>query len=203
VARYLTRLAALAALVALAIPAAAARADLLPGLLGGNCGSTAPTFAPWGDYEGYYFAPNGGFEAGATGWTLAGGAAVAAGNETYAVHGSGDANSLLVPTGGSASINVCYGLTYPGVRFFAASAGTGPATIHVRVLTRNLLGLLSVLDGGTFQVGSAWQPSPKLSTLFSALTAPLGAKSMTMQITVDSGSARIDDLYVDPLIRES
>jgi len=119
------------------------------------------------------------------------------------VHGDGDSKSLFVPTGGSASISVCYGLTYPGVRFFAASAGTAPATIHVRVLTRNLLGLLSVLDGGSFQVGSAWQPSPKLSTLFSALTAPLGAKSMTLQITVESGSARIDDLYVDPLIRVS
>lgn len=206
-ARYLTRLSLLAALVALAIPVAGAQAGggLLGGLLGavagGNCGSTAPIFSSWGDAADYYFAPNGGFESGSAGWTLAGGAAVTSGSETFAVHSSGDANSLAIPAGGSAATTVCYGLTYPGARFFAESTGDGPATIHVRVVTRSLLGVLSTLDGGTFQVDGSWQPSPKLSTLFSALAAPLGTKSMTLEITVESGSVRIDDLYVDPFLR--
>lgn len=202
-ARYLVRLAVLAALAAVAIPAATASADggLLSGLLGGDCGSTASVFAPWGDGADYYFAPNGGFESGSAGWSLAGGAAVSAGNESFAVHGAGDSQALAIPAGGSASTTVCYGLTYPGVRFFAESAGDGPATIHVRVVTRGLLGGLSTLDGGTFQVDGSWQPSPKLSTLFSALAAPLGTKAMTLEISVDSGSARIDDLYVDPFLR--
>jgi hypothetical protein len=201
------RFSVLAALVALAIPVAGAQAGggLLGGLhgavAGGNCGSSSPVFSSWGDRADYYFAPNGGFESGASGWTLSGGATVVPGSETYAVHSSGDASSLAIPAGGSASTTVCYGLTYPGARFFAESTGDGPATIHVRVVTRGLLGGLSTLDGGTFQVDGSWQPSPRLSTLFSALAAPLGAKSMTLEISVESGSADIDDLYVDPFLR--
>lgn len=205
-ARYLVRFALLAVLLTLAIPAAAARAGgglvpgLLTGLLGGGCGSEAAVFAPWGDHSNYYFATNGGFESGASGWSLAGGSAVVPGNEAYAAHGAGDSQSLLIPAGGSASTTVCYGLAYPSVRFFVADASSGPATVHVRVLTRSVLGILSTFDGGTFQVTGSWQPSPKLSTLLSALAAPLGTKSMTLQISVDNGSAQIDDLAVDPFI---
>jgi hypothetical protein len=65
-----------------------------------------------------------------------------------------------------------------------------------------LLGVLSVLDGGTFQVNQGWTPTPKISTLFSALAAPLGTKSMTLQFTVESGTAQIDDLFVDPLLSQ-
>ena len=45
-----------------------------------------------------------------------------------------------------------------------------------------------------------WRPSPKLSTLFSALGAPLGSKTMTLQFTVERGTAQIDDLFVDPFL---
>ena len=41
------------------------------------------TFLPWLDPAWYEAAPDGGLEHGATGWTLAGGAAVVDGNETY------------------------------------------------------------------------------------------------------------------------
>jgi hypothetical protein len=190
-----------AAAVSLAATAATARADLLPGLLGGNCGATAPVFAPWGDRAGYYFARNGGFESGSTGWTLSGGAAVVSGDEPWNLSGPGS-HSLLVPTGGSAAINVCYGLTYPAVRFLVAGRN-GPAVVHVRVIARGLLGVLAVLDGGTFTAGSTWAPSPKLSTLFSALSAPLGSKSLQLQFTVESGAATFDDLFVDPFLSKS
>jgi hypothetical protein len=207
VARYLVRLAVLAAIAALAIPAAAANAGggllggLLPTLIGGNCGSDAPVFAPWADASQYYFAPDGGFESGGSGWSFSGGAAVVGGNESYSVHSSGDSQSALIPAGGSASTTVCYGLLYPSVRFFAQSVGDQPATIDVRVQTRSLLGIVSTLDGGTFQVSGGWQPSPKLSTLLSAIAAPLGTKSMSLQISVVSGTAQIDDLYIDPFVR--
>jgi hypothetical protein len=39
--------------------------------------------------------------------------------------------------------------------------------------------------------------------LFSALAAPLGAKSMQLQFTVESGSASIDELFVDPFLSKS
>ena len=178
---------------------ASAGGGLLSGLLGGGCGATAPVFLPWGDYAGYYFAPNGGFESGTSSWSLSGGAAVVTqGNEPWYLAGFGS-HALSIPTGGSASTSVCFGLTYPAVRFFAAGSG-GDATIHVRVVSRSLLGILSVLDGGTFTTGSTWRPSPKLSTLFSALGAPLGSKTMTLQFTVERGTAQIDDLFVDPFL---
>ena len=178
---------------------ASAGGGLLSGLLGGGCGATAPVFLPWGDYAGYYFAPNGGFESASANWTLSGGAAVVTqDNEPWYLAGFGS-HALSIPAGGSASTSVCFGLTYPAVRFFAAGSG-GDATIHVRVVSRSLLGILSVLDGGTFTTGSTWRPSPKLSTLFSALGAPLGSKTMTLQFTVERGTAQIDDLFVDPFL---
>jgi hypothetical protein len=171
-------------------------------LIGGNCGYMAPVFAPWGDWSLYYFAPNGGFENGSSGWTLGGGAAVvAADNEPWYLAGFGS-HALEIPRGGTASINVCYGVTYPAVRFFAAGQG-GPAKIHVRVVTRSLLGLLSVLDGGTFTTDEGWDPSPRTSTLLSSLASLVGTKSMTLQFTVESGTAQIDDLFVDPFLREA
>jgi hypothetical protein len=178
---------------------AQAGGGLLSGLLGGNCGVTTPVFLPWGDFSTYYYASNGGFESGAAGWSLSGGASVETqANEPWYLAGFGS-HALSIPAGGSASISTCYGLTYPAVRFFASGQG-GPATIHVRVVSRSLLGVLSILDGGTFPAGDTWAPSPKTSTLFSALAAPLGAKSMTLQFTVEKGTAQIDDLFVDPFL---
>jgi hypothetical protein len=178
---------------------ASAGSGLLSGLVGGGCGATAPVFLPWGDWSSYYLAPNGGFETGTSGWTLSGGAAVVTqDNEPWYLAGAGS-RALSIPTGGTASTSVCFGITYPAVRFFAAGYG-GDATIHVRVVSRSLLGVLSVLDGGTFAAGSMWRPSPKLSTLGSALASPLGSKTMTLQFTVESGTAQIDDLFVDPFL---
>jgi hypothetical protein len=187
---------------ALAATAGTARAGLITGLAGGGCGATAPVFSPWGDWSNYYFASNGGFENGSTGWTLGGGASVATTeNEPWYVAGFGS-HALQIPTGGSASINVCYGVTYPAVRFFAGGQD-GPATVHVRVATRSLLGVLSVLDGGTFTTGQGWDPSPKVSTLLSSLASLVGTKSMQLQFTVEKGTAQIDDLFVDPYLTRS
>jgi len=188
--------------VALASTAATARADLAPGLLGGNCGSVSTVFAPWKDSSSYYFAGNGGFESGATGWSLSGRASVVSGsNDAFRLSGAGS-HALSLGTGSVASINVCYGLTYPAVRF-VASGVNGSAVVHVRVFAKNILGVLSVLDGGRFTVTNGWAPAPKLSTLFSALIAPLGTKTMQLQISVESGTALVDDLYVDPFLSKS
>ena len=88
------------------------------------------------------------------------------------------------------------------MRFVAGGVG-GQATVHVRVVSESLLGILSTLDGGTFTVDSGWDAAPKLSTLFSALAAPLGTKSMQLIITSESGTAQIDDLYIDPFFMKS
>jgi hypothetical protein len=193
------------AVAAVALASAAgttsANAGLITGLLGGGCGSTAPVFSPWNDWSGYYLASNGGFESGSNGWRLAGGASVVSGNEPFKLSGNGS-HSLRLPQGASAQISVCYGLTYPAVRFVAGGVG-GQAKIHVRVAAQSLLGILSILDGGTFTVNSGWDAAPKLSTLFSALAAPLGTKSMQLILTSESGTAQIDDLYIDPFFMKS
>jgi hypothetical protein len=172
------------------------------GLFGGGCGLNAPVFTPWGDSANYYYATNGGFEWGSYGWTLGGGAGVVShSNEPYYLGGYGS-HALEIPAGGSASINVCYGLTYPGIRLFAQGED-GPARIHVRIVTHSLLGVLSVLDGGTFTANESWAPSPRVSSLCSALASLVGAKSMQLQFTVESGTAQIDDLFVDPFLSEA
>jgi hypothetical protein len=172
------------------------------GLFGGGCGLTAPVFAPWGDSSNYYFAPNGGFEFGSLGWSLSGGAAVVTqNNEPWYLAGFGS-HALQIPTGGKASINVCYGLSYPAIRFFAAGQG-GDATVHVRVVSRSLLGILSILDGGTFTASQGWDPSPKVSTFLSSVASLVGTNSLQLQFTVESGTAQIDDLFVDPYLTRS
>lgn len=140
---------------------------------------------------------NGGFENGSTGWTLTGGAAVVSGNESSYLNAASDSHALNMPSGSSAAYNACYGfLSYPAFRFMVQ----GNAKIHVWVTTKNLLGLLSILDGGTFTVNGSWDASPRLSSFVSSLIAITGVKSMQIHIGVSSGSAQIDDLYVDPLL---
>src|SRR3954465_12871062 len=68
------------------------------------CGYTpSKIFAPWHDNKSYVLTDNGGLEQGDTGWTLAGGAAVVEGNETFAVGGAADHQSLSLPAGSSAT----------------------------------------------------------------------------------------------------
>jgi hypothetical protein len=169
------------------------------GLLGGSCGATQSVFAAWGDPSQYYFTSNGGFESGASGWTLTGGAAVVDGNEPFHVHADSDSASLVLPAGATAvSPELCFGLLTPNVRFFAV-ASSKPATIHVRLIARGLLGPLTVLDGGTINVGTSWAPSPVLTTLVSQLNSVVGAKSVELEFS-SSGEVRIDDIYIDPFV---
>lgn len=200
--RHLVGLLMVVGATALAATAATARAGLITGLIGGGCGPTAPVFAPWGDWDAYYPAPNGGFESGAANWTLTGGAQVVSQeNEPWYLAGFGS-HALEMPTGGNASINVCYGVLYPATRFFVTGEH-GDATVHVRAISRSVLGVLSVIDGGTFTVHDGWAPSPRLSNLGSSLASLVGTKTMTLQITVERGSAEIDDVFVDPFLIRS
>jgi hypothetical protein len=187
---------------AFASTAGTAKAGLITGLLGGGCGVTAPVFAPWGDFDWYYLAPNGGFESGSANWTLSGGAQVVTqDNEPWYLAGFGS-HALQIPTGGSASVNVCFGTLYPSTRFFVSGVN-GNATVHVRAISRSLLGVLSVLDGGTFTAQNGWAPSPKIWNLGSSVASLVGSKTLTLQFTVENGTAQIDDLFVDPYLTRS
>ena len=89
------------AVAAFAMSAASANAGLLVDAAP-SCDeqSLSQPFTPWLDFAQYTPLGGGDFESGAAGWTLNGGAAVAAGNEPFYVAGAGDASSLSVAAGG-------------------------------------------------------------------------------------------------------
>jgi hypothetical protein len=190
----------LVGLVAAALAVPAADAGLISGLTGiGLCpaAQAVQPFAPWSDYASYELAPNGGFESGATSWTLTGAAKVVAGNESFYVNSKSDTRSLALPAGSSATSGaVCVGgLTRASVRLFVASGGSTSATLQVQVVLRSLTGaLLGLLDGGTVTAGPAWSPTPVLL----ALQLPLGTSSVQLKLSSSSGTSLADDVYVDP-----
>jgi hypothetical protein len=174
-----------------------AHAGLLP-----SCpGTYSKPFAPWGDSASYTLVGDGTFEGGAAGWSLAGGAKVVAGNEPFYVHGSGESRSLLLPRGSTAtSPPVCMVLGRPKARLFAVAPG-GAGSMRVDVLSRNLLGILSVIDGGVVNAGSGWAPTQPLSLLGSNLSSALWATWVQLRFRpIGDTSLAIDDVYVDPWV---
>lgn len=185
-------LALLVGLVAVGVTAAPASAGL-----GLACpDATAKPFSPWSDYANYAFVPNGGFESGANGWTLSGGR-VAAGNESFYVHGSADRYSLTLPSGGSAtSPAMCISLFSGKMRFVAR--GDAGAKVKVQIIYRGLLSsVLGILDGGTYSVGGGWKPSPEVGMLGGVL--PLLTANVSFRFTAVGGAVTIDDTYLDPM----
>jgi hypothetical protein len=174
-----------------------AQAGLLP-----SCpGTYSKPFAPWGDGAAYTLVGDGAFESGAAGWSLAGGAKVIDGNEPFFVHGAGDRRSLFLPRGSSAtSPPVCMVLGRPKARLFAVAPG-GSGSFRVEVLSRSVLGILSVIDGGVVNAGSRWAPSEPLSLLGSNLSSALWATNVQLRFRPLGDSAvTIDDVYVDPWV---
>ena len=160
-------------------------------------------FSPWGDSPYYAHLLNGGFEGGATGWTLADGARVVSGNEPFFVNGDRkDSHSLLLPAGSSAySGTVCFALGDWHLRLLVRNVGSSSGALHVQVVVPSLVGgLLTVLDGGTISSGTSWTPSPRLELLLCNVTSLVGTKAVAFRFTpVGSGAAyQIDDVYLDP-----
>ncbi len=195
-------LATIVAVVAVALCAPAANADLLGSLIGGNCPTRgSQVFAPWGDYRSYYLAPNGGLESGSYGWSLSGGASVVSGNQPF--FGSGT-HSLALPSGSRALSPVtCIGPEQLSLRMFGADAGGLDGGVRVRVLWYGLLNkLLGASDYATFSPGGKWAPTSSVKSTggFNLLLPLVGSTSARIELTpLGSGSAwRIDDVYVDP-----
>jgi hypothetical protein len=166
-------------------------------------------FAPWNDYAKYAFVPNGGFESGAAGWTLTGGARVVPGNESFFVHGSRDRYSLSMPPGSTATTSpMCISLFSGKMRFFTANAGAPGSRLKVQVFYNGgvgmLLGgvgrLLGLSEVGYVSSGAGWQPSPAIGMLGGTL--PLLTSSVQFRFsTVDSvGAFQLDDVYLDPFL---
>jgi hypothetical protein len=172
-------LAGLLALALLLVAPALARADCAAQPLD-------RTFLPWLDAAQYEAAPDGGFESGAAGWTLAGGATVADGNEAYLA----GQKSLALPAGASATTPaVCVDLAHPTIRLFAR--GTG-APLLVSVVFTDPLGLRHELPIGAATATASWQP-----TLPMAVVGNLLSSSVAFRFA-SAGDWQIDDVFVDP-----
>ena len=157
---------------------------------------TTQPFRPWSDYARYAQVPDGGFEAGAAGWSLGGGAKVVSGNNPFYLRSLGDRSSLQLPAGSSAtSPPMCIGLLSSKMRFVAT--GSTGSRLKVQIVYRGLLSsTLGVLDGGTIDSSGAWAPSPEVGMLGGVL--PLLTQSVQFRLVATSGTSRVDDLFLDP-----
>jgi hypothetical protein len=165
----------------------------------------ASVFRPWSDTRSYVLAPEGGFEAGAQGWSLAGGAKAVAGNESFYLHSGADRSSLSLPTGSSAgSPPVCMAIDTPVFRMVARNTGDPSSQLRVTA-SYKLLGLLRTQTIGTVTAGPNWAPTNPQSTVLTLATivGTLIPSAIEIRITpLDSkGRWQVDDLYVDPFAR--
>lgn len=184
------------ALVTMLVALAFGASSVDAGGLGIACPDpTTQPFRPWSDYANYAQVPDGGFEAGASGWKLTGGAAVVPGNEPFYIRSARDRWSLSLPAGSSAtSPPMCIALLSSKMRFVA---GGSKGSVKVQVLYKGLLSsTLGIFDGGTVSSNGVWAPSPEISMLGGVL--PLLTQSVQFRLVATSGSMRVDDVYLDP-----
>jgi hypothetical protein len=162
--------------------------------------SSTQAFSRFGDSSSYARLYNNDFESGSAGWFLSGGARVVSGNEPYYLSGdTTDSHSLLLPDNSSAySGTVCFATGDWHMRLMAKRV-SGSGGLHVQVIVPSLLGVLSILDGGTINGNGSWAPSPRLELLLSNVTGLLGTRAVAFRFTpTGSASYQIDDVYLDP-----
>lgn len=149
-------------------------------------------FTPWMDAASYFPAPGGTFESGAPGWSLAGGASVQPGGNTFLSSGS----SLSIPAGGSATTPpICVDLGSPTLRAFTNAA---QATIVVSVIAAGI-----EIPIGSIPPRGSWQPTPIMLFLTNTLgiVSATGTTTASFRFTAVGGNARLDDVYIDPYRR--
>ena len=166
----------------------------------GGCPGTLTTpFLPWADSDQYWLASGGSFEGKST-WSLAGGAAIASGNETFYVGNQNDSHSLSIPVGGSATTpSICVTLLSPVMRFFA-TGGNSTSPLKVEVIATTASGTTQQ-QIASIAASATWAPTPKIFLLANllALANPDGTTSVKFRFSNPGTSAwKIDDVYVDP-----
>lgn len=160
-------------------------------------------FLRWLDPVSYTLAPNGGFESGAQGWQLRGGADVVSGNEPFNLSGAGD-SSLLLPSGSSAtSPAMCVETLDVFARYVAKNKGLiALSSLKVDAIVKDSAGNTFVLPAGVNTGGSSWAPSVPSVALLDVLGLLNDGRvtvSFRFQPVGLGAKWQIDDLYVDPL----
>ena len=167
--------------------------------------SLSQPFVPWLDPLKYALVPNGGFENGAAGWQLSGGAKVVSGNERFNVRSSADRYSLSLPSGSSAtSGQMCVHMLDAVMRFFAVNTGSLLSVLQVEVLYTDTTGTTRALPVGLVLGAGIWAPTLPTPILVNLLALPLvtdGNVQVAFRFTPKGllGGWRIDDVFVDPL----
>jgi hypothetical protein len=168
---------------------------------------TAPTtkaFQAFGDTADYSLVANGGFEAGAGGWSLAD-AWVAAGNESYKVRAATDSKSLAITPGGRVvSPTFCVSTDHPSFRFFARRTDGSWGVLNVALRWSVDGGATNQTTVGSVSNGTTWEPTPSFG-LSQTLGLWNAQQTATVQIVLDpedyGGAWAIDDVYIDPYTR--
>lgn len=191
-------LAAVLLLAAFAAPAPASAGLLTTGTATECDPNTAQVFRPWGDSAYYRLAPGGSFDSGPS-WSLAGGARLVTGNEPYKL--TAGTRSLYLPAGSTAtSPAMCFGWGDWHARFMVRNPGAA-GRLEVDILVRSLLGVVSVLDGGTIRADGTWDPSPEMSALLTNLGGLLSlTKSISFRLQAKGTGAQfqVDSVFLDP-----
>ena len=186
---------------ALAAAPAALAGPLVATATGCSSDVLSQPFLPWADPASYVLAPDGGFEAGASGWSLSD-AAITADNESFYVHSSGDGAALELAPGGSAtSAPMCVGIEHPTLRFFARHDGSVASTLRVDVLYEDAAGTTRSLTVGRVLGGDDWSPTLVMPVVANLLALVPGERTaVAFRFTAEGADAawRIDDVYVDP-----
>ena len=164
-------------------------------------------FKPWGDQHSYSLAPDGGFEAGGSGWSLQGGAGLAPENESFHLNSASDGTSLSLPSGSSAvSPPLCMQLDTTEFRMLARNSGNPSSTLRVEA-TYNVLGLgvVHTTVSNAVSAGQSWVPTQGMSP-FLGLSTVIGTLVPTyIQVRITpvgpGGVWQVDDLFVDPFSR--
>lgn len=198
-------IALLAAVAALAAPPAANAGPLVASAEGCTAAPLEQPFLPWLDPNYYVLVPNGGFESGASKWSLTG-ADVVQGNEPYYVHGAGESKSLSIASGGSATSDVmCVGVEEPTLRLFVRSSSASlTSKLKVEVIYEDGSGGVHSLPIGYAPAltSTAWAPSAPMVIGVNLLPLLDGKTPVKFRFTAQGAASwQIDDVYVDPRYR--
>jgi hypothetical protein len=135
----------------------------------------------WLDPLPYFPATNGGFESGATGWTLTGGAKVVSGNEPFFLSSKADKYSLSLPAGATAtSPFTCASIDGLVARLVAVSSGSPLGTLQVDLLYKTTRGTVKSVGVSliTTLLHGSWAPTLPIVILPGTLLSDIAQLSL-------------------------
>ncbi len=153
-------------------------------------------FSRFGDQNPYFFAANGGFESGTTGWAYGGGAVVVSGNESYYLNSRYDKRSMKLPANGWVRTGqICIDSTNQIVRLMVKGT-SGQLKVDAKVVSGgNIRTWSTQVDASS---STSWRPSQQIAFSQGA-NQFYGATTLELTFTGIGATWQIDDLYVDPI----